>query len=97
MPDAPLLPLSRERRAGEERRAREKEAADREGDRIRRRVFWQCFALSLTGVPIYALSWHLSDPHMVDIALWGGFFVSYALPFFRWVAFHLSNSEEFGQ
>ncbi|MDQ5840664.1 MAG: hypothetical protein M3537_05880 [Chloroflexota bacterium] len=97
MAESPLLPLSPERIATEQRRAREKEDAVRAFDRKRRRVMWQCVALSFTGVPVYVWSWHLADPRTVNLFVSAGFFMSYALPFFRWLAYHLRASEEFGR
>lgn len=97
MPDTPLLGLSPDRQAVETRRAAEQEEARLGYERKRKRLFWQCVALSLTGVPIYALSWRFTDPLQIDLAIAGGFFLSYALPFFRWLAYHVSNSEEFAR
>jgi hypothetical protein len=97
MPDLagePLLDLSPERQAIERRRSAEAEAAVEASDRARRRVLWQCVALSFAGVPIYAWSWHVAEPG-ISIAL--GFFVSYAIPFFRWLAYHVSHSDSFGR
>lgn len=84
-----------ERRAVERRRAQEIEQAMRSSRREVRRVFWQCFRLAFAGVPIYAWSWHLTDPRMAEIAVASAFFVTYALPFFRWSAFHISRSDAF--
>ena len=95
MPDGPLLELDSERIAIETRRAREKETAARALDLARRRVFWQCVALSFAGVPLYAWSWHLTDPRQVNLVVAGGFFISYALPYFRWLAHHVRTSDEF--
>ncbi|HEX7024768.1 MAG TPA: hypothetical protein VF187_08130, partial [Gemmatimonadales bacterium] len=61
----------------------------------RRRTMWQCVALTFSGVPVYAWSWHLTDPRMADIAIASGFFLSYAAPFFRWLAWHVRGSESF--
>jgi hypothetical protein len=95
MPDTPLLGLDSARVDAEARRARELEDAHRGDERTRKRVFWQCVALTLSGIPIYALSWRFTDPLEIDLAIAGGFFLSYALPFFRWLAYHVSTSEEF--
>jgi hypothetical protein len=54
-------------------------------------------ALSFAGVPFYAWSWHLTDPREVNVFVAGGFFISYALPFFRWLAYYVRTSEEFGR
>lgn len=97
MPEPPLLGFDRGRVAAETRRAAEKEAAQQSYERTRRRVFWQCVALTLTGVPVYALSWRFTDPLKIDLAIAGGFFLSYALPFFRWLVYHVRNSEEFAR
>ena len=66
MNEPPLLPISAHRMAAELRRAREQDAAERELEGKRRRVFWYCVALS-----------------------------SYALPFFRWLAWHVNTSNAF--
>jgi len=97
MPDAPLLDLDPDRIATEARRAREKEAADQAFEQTRHRMLWQCVALSFAGVPFYAWSWHLTDPREVNLFVAAGFFISYALPFFRWLAYHVRTSEEFGR
>jgi len=97
MPDSPLLDLDPDRIATEERRAREKEEADRAFGRTRNRMLWQCVALGFAGVPFYAWSWHLTDPREVNLSVAAGFFISYALPFFRWLAYHVRTSEEFGR
>lgn len=95
MPDAPLLGLDPGRVALESRRAAEQEAARLGYDRKRKRLFWQCVALSLSGVPVYALSWRFTDPLQINLAIAGGFVLSYALPFFRWLVYHVRNAEEF--
>ena len=97
MPDTPLLGLEPGRMAVESRRAAEQEQARLAYERIRKRVFWQCVGLTLSGIPIYALSWRFTDPLQVDLAIAGGFVLSYALPFFRWLAYHVRNSEEFSR
>ena len=96
MPDTPLLELDPQRIATETRRAREKEEAEAAVERTRRRMLWQCVALSFAGVPFYAWSWHLTDPREVNLFVAAGFFISYALPFFRWLAHHIRTSDEFG-
>ena len=97
MPETPLLELDPGRVAVESRRAAEQEESRLGYDRQRKRVFWQCVALSLTGVPVYVLSWQFTEPLKIDLAIAGGFFLSYALPFFRWLAYHVKNSEEFAR
>jgi hypothetical protein len=97
MPESPLLDLDPGRVAAESRRAAEREEAMLGYERKRKRLFWQCVALSLTGVPVYALSWQFTDPLKINLAIAGGFFLSYALPFFRWLAYHVRNSEEFAR
>jgi hypothetical protein len=91
----PLLELPPDRLALELRRVREREAADAAFDRRRKLMMWQCVALSFLGVPIYAVSWGGADPRMTQ--LWGalGLFVSYAAPFFRWLAYHIRVADEF--
>ena len=95
MNEPPLLPISAPRVAAELRRARERDTAERELERRRRRVFWQCVALSFAGVPLYAMSWRLADNRTADMVVAAGFFVSYALPFFRWLAWHVNTSDAF--
>ena len=97
MPDSPLLGLDPGRIATEARRAGEKEAAEQAFERAKRRMFRQCIALSFAGVPFYAWSWHLTDPRAVNLFVAAGFFISYALPFFRWLAYHVRTSEEFSR
>jgi len=58
---------------------------------------WQCVALAFIGVPVYAASWGLADPGLTRVAGALGFFVSYAAPFFRWLIYHIRESEEFGR
>ena len=94
-PKTPLLDLLPERRADEQRRALERETEHRLFERRRSRVFWQCVALTFAGAPIYLWSWHLTD-HRAEIAASFALLVSYAAPFFRWLAYHISESETFG-
>ena len=91
-----LLHLSAERRAREERRALETETLGRAADRRDRRVFAECIALVLLGVPFYAWSWNTDDPNHAQIRAALGFAVSYAAPFFRWLLYHVRTSETFG-
>jgi hypothetical protein len=90
-----LLELSAERREAERRRGTEREAAAGETDRKLARMRWQCVLLTFAGVPFYLLSWRLTDPR--SAAVWAALalFVSYACPFFRWLHFHVSQSESF--
>ena len=97
MPGSHLLDLDPDRIATEARRAREKEVAEQAFERTRRRMLWQCVALSFAGVPFYAWSWHLTEPREVNLFVAAGFFISYALPFFRWLGYHIRTSEEFGR
>ena len=90
-----LLSMSPEQQALESRRAREREAADRLSRREAHHVFWQCVGLAFAGVPIYVWSWHLTDSRSTQLATATAFVVSYGLPFFRWLAFYISRSEEF--
>lgn len=90
-----MLDPSTERERRERRRA-EQQAEDELVDRRkRRRMLWQCVALTFIGVPVYAYSWHLTDLRMAEVAISAGFVLSYAAPFFRWLAYHISESEEF--
>jgi len=90
-----LLDPSTERERRERRRALEEAADERELNRRRRRMLWQCVALTFLGVPVYAYSWHVTDPRQAELAGAAGFVVSYVGPFFRWLAYHVSQSEEF--
>lgn len=92
----PLLALPPERRDIELRRVEAAEATADAFERRRRRVMWQCVALSLLGVPIYAASWGSTDVRTNQLLLALGFFISYAAPFFRWLAYHVRISGEFG-
>lgn len=91
-----LLDVPPERRAREERRALEIETLGRAAERRDRRMFAQCIALCLLGVPFYAWSWHTVDPDRAQIWAALGFAVSYAAPFFRWLVYHVRTSETFG-
>ena len=95
MSGEPLLELDPERIAAEARRAREKEEATQAFERTRRRMLWQCVALSFAGVPFYAWSWRITDTRQVNLLVAAGFVISYAIPFFRWLAYHIRTSEEF--
>jgi hypothetical protein len=90
-----LVELSEERKALELRRADQQAADERASVRRRHRVYWQCVALTFVGVPVYAYSWHFTDPRQTQLAASAGFVLSYAVPFFRWLAYHISESEEF--
>lgn len=92
---SPLLALPPDRQEIERRRVQEAEQAVRTSERETRRVMWQCVALSLAGVPIYVWSWFLTTPRMPSVAVTLAFVVSYGLPFFRWLAFHVHRSESF--
>ena len=94
MRDGRLLELPAERREVEKRRALEEEAGYEAFERRRARVFWQCVALSFAGVPLYAWSWHLTGDS-ARVAAAGALVISYAVPFFRWVVYLVSESEEF--
>lgn len=97
LPDQRLLDLSPERRAMEARRAQEYEESVRAADHARRRVLWQCVALTFAGVPFYAWSWHLTDPRQSELTVATAFLISYAAPFFRWLAHHVSESDSFSK
>ena len=94
---SPLLGLDPARIAEEARRVRDKETAELSVERARRRMIWQCVALSFSGVPFYAWSWRQTDPREAGLLVAAGFFMSYALPFFRWLANHVGTSEEFSR
>jgi hypothetical protein len=76
---------------------REREEAVQGHERRKHRVMWQCVALAFIGVPVYAASWSLTDPGLTRAVATLGFFVSYAAPFFRWLIYHVRESEEFGR
>lgn len=90
---SPLITLPKEKLEREARRIAEREAGDRAWNRENRRVFWQCIALAFTGVPVYGLSMALHDPRQVEIARSAAFFVTWGLPYFRWLAFHVKRME----
>ena len=92
---SPLVTLSAERLALEQRKALEAEAAQRAEGRAIRRLFWQCVALTFTGVPIYGYAFGIADNRQAQVVAAAGFFVSYAFPFFRWLHFQVSRSESF--
>lgn len=95
-PRAPaLVRLSPERLDRERRRAEDIEAQQRAYEGRRGRVLWQCAGLTFTGVPVYAWSWHLTDPSYSQIAVALALFLSYAAPFLRWLAYHIAESDSF--
>jgi hypothetical protein len=89
-----MIILPPERLAKEHRRASETEAAHKAWARETRRVFWQCTALAFLGVPVYALSWYLTDPDQVGLAHAGAFCVSYVGPWARFLVFHLRRADQ---
>jgi hypothetical protein len=89
-----MIILPAERLAKELRRASETEAAHKAWARENRRVFWQCAALAFLGVPVYAVSWYLTDPDQADLLQAGAFCVSYVGPWARFLAFHLRRAEQ---
>ena len=91
----PLLSISPERRALEQRAAEAAEAVARVEHLEMRRLCWQCVALGFSGVPLYGLAWYLGDPRQAEIAATAAFVISYGLPFFRWLYYHVSHSESF--
>jgi hypothetical protein len=72
----------------------EEDAGYRAFARRRSRVLWQCAALTFAGVPLYGWSWHLTGDS-AQVAAAGALVISYAAPFFRWVFYLVSESEEF--
>ena len=91
----PILELSAARRGREARRAAEIDAAERLARRTTRRVVVECVALVFLGTPLYAWSWHLTDPDRARIWTELGFAVTLAGPFFRWLLHHTRTSETF--
>ena len=90
-----LLDPSTERERRERRRAQEQAEDELEDRRKRRRMLWQCVALTFIGVPVYAYSWYVTDLRQAELAISAGFVLSYGAPFFRWLAYHISESEAF--
>ncbi len=90
-----LVQLSEQQRELEQRHAAQQAEDEPEFLRRRRRMLWQCVALTFVGVPVYAYGWHLSDPGQSSVVASAGFVLSYAAPFFRWVAYLVATSEEF--
>jgi hypothetical protein len=91
-----LLDVSASRRDREQRRAEEIDALNRDAERKYRRVIVQCIALAFLGVPFYGWGMHVDGSERAEIWTALGFAVSYAAPFFRWLAYHTRTSEEFG-
>lgn len=90
-----LLDLSSEQQERERRQA-DQEQADQDAFEHRRgRVLWQCVALTFTGVPLYVWSWSLTDGRQSELAASFALVLSYVAPFFRWLAYHIRESEEF--
>ena len=90
---APLLALPTGQVTREVRRAREREAADLAWRRESSRVLWQCVLLGLLGIPVYALSWHLTDPRESAVAVAAGYCVMYVAPWLRWLIHHIRHAE----
>lgn len=88
-----LIGLTAERKAKELRRATEIEAAHKAWSREQRRAFWQGAALAFLGVPLYAVSWYLTDPAEIALVQAGAMCVSYVAPWFRFLIFHLRRVE----
>jgi hypothetical protein len=49
----------------------------------------QCILLTLLGVPVYGLAWHLTDPTQTRLAVAAALFLSYATPLVRLLIFHV--------
>ena len=90
-----LLDLSPEQQELERRRADQEEADQQAFERRRNRVLWQCAAFTFTGIPLYVWSWHLTDGRQSELAASLALVLSYVVPIFRWVFYHISVSEEF--
>ena len=54
-----------------------------------RRLQVQCILLTLVGVPVYGLAWHLTDPTQTRLAVAAALFLSYATPLVRILIFHV--------
>ena len=65
-----------------ERIGRERLAAEREAERMRRRRFWraslECVAASLAGLVIMGFAFHVTDRETGEILLTAGMLVGYA-------------------
>lgn len=89
-----MISLSAERAARELYRASEHEAAHRAWARGNRRAFWQSAALAFLGVPVYALSWYLTDPDQIGVVQASAYCVSYVGPWIRLLVFHLRRADQ---
>jgi hypothetical protein len=89
-----MISLSPERVARERRRASEHEAAHTAWSRENHRAFWQSAGLVFLGVPVYALSWYLTDPDQIGVVQAGAYCVSYVGPWVRLLAFHLRRADQ---
>lgn len=90
---APLLALPTGQVTREARRAREREAEDLAWRRETRNVLGQCVLFGLLGIPVYALSWHLTDPRESAVAVAAGYCVMYVAPWLRWLIHHIRHAE----
>ena len=90
----PIITLSAERAAREIRRASEHEAGHAAWVRESHRAFWQGAALAFLGVPVYALSWYLTDPDQIAVVQAGAFCVSYVGPWIRLLVFQVRRADQ---
>ena len=89
-----MISLSAERVATERRRVAENEAAHQAWARENHRAFWQSVALAFLGVPVYAVSWSLTDPDQIGMVQAGAYCVSYVGPWVRLLVFHLRRADQ---
>lgn len=89
-----MISLSAERVARERRRASENDAVHTAWARENHRAFWQSAALAFLGVPVYALSWYLTDPDQIGVVQAGAYCVSYVGPWIRLLVFHLRRADQ---
>ena len=89
-----MIILSAERTTRERRRALEHEAAHTAWAGENRRAFWQSAALAFLGVPVYALSWYLTDPDQIGLVQAGAYCVTYVGPWIRLLVFHLRRADQ---
>ena len=85
----PLLQVPESQRIREERQASLRAAQARAWERSVRRLILQCILLTLLGVPLYGFAWHLTDPRQTQLVVAGALLISYALPLFRLLIFHV--------
>ena len=89
-----MFALTAERKDKELRRANESEAAHKAWMREQHRAFWQGAALAFLGVPLYAVSWYLTEPAEVELVQASALCVTYIGPWLRFLVFHLRRADQ---